>query len=61
MQRIVIMNERAVYTALIMLLSSTIALTEENPLLGTWKLKSFAREDSNWREIEPIGRCVLGQ
>ena len=38
------MNKRAAFTALMLLLSSTIALAEENPLLGTWKLKSFVRE-----------------
>ena len=38
------MNKRAAFTALMLLLSSTIALAEENPLLGTWKMKSFVRE-----------------
>jgi len=38
------MNKRAAFTALTLLLSSTIALAEENPILGTWKLKSFVRE-----------------
>src|SRR5262249_17359609 len=34
----------AAFTGLMLLLSPTIALAEENPLLGTWKLKSFFRE-----------------
>ena len=38
------MNLRAAFTGLMLLLSPTIALAEENPLLGTWKLKSFVRE-----------------
>jgi len=32
------------FTGLMLLLSPTIALAEENPLLGNWKLKSFVRE-----------------
>jgi hypothetical protein len=35
---------RPVFTGLMILLSSTIALAGENPLLGTWKLKSFVRD-----------------
>lgn len=31
-------------TGLVLLLSPTIAFAGENPLLGTWKLKSFVRE-----------------
>jgi hypothetical protein len=31
-------------TGLMLLLSSTISLARENPVLGTWKLKSFVRE-----------------
>ena len=38
------MNMRAAFTDLMQLLSSTIALGGENPVLGTWKLKSFVRE-----------------
>ena len=38
------MNKRAAFTALMLLLSPTIALAGENPVLGTWKLKSFVRE-----------------
>ena len=34
------MNMRAAFTALMLLLSLTIATAGENPLLGTWKLKS---------------------
>jgi hypothetical protein len=44
MQRIVVMKMRAAFTGLMLLLSPTIALAEENALLGTWKLKSFVRE-----------------
>ena len=33
-----------VLTGLVLLLSPTIALGEENPVLGTWKLKSSIRE-----------------
>ena len=40
----VAMNKRAVFTALILVMSPTIALAGENPVLGTWKLKSFVRE-----------------
>ena len=38
------MNNRAAFTALMLLLSPTIALAGENPVLSTWKLKSFVRE-----------------
>jgi len=38
------MNNRAAFTALMLLLSPTVALAGENPVLGTWKLKSFVRE-----------------
>jgi hypothetical protein len=38
------MNKRAAFTALMLLLSPTIALAGENSVLGTWKLKSFVRE-----------------
>jgi hypothetical protein len=38
------MNKRAAFTGLMLLLSSTIALADENPVLGTWKLKSWVRE-----------------
>jgi len=38
------MNKRAAFTALMLLLSPTIALADDNPILGTWKLKSFVRE-----------------
>jgi hypothetical protein len=31
-------------TGLALLLSPTVALAGENPVLGTWKLKSFVRE-----------------
>jgi hypothetical protein len=40
----VAMNKRAAFTALVLVLSPTIALAGENPVLGTWKLKSFVRE-----------------
>ena len=33
-----------VLTGLVLLLSPTIALGQENPVLGTWKLKSWIRE-----------------
>jgi Lipocalin-like domain len=38
------MNQRPAFTGLMLLLSSTVALAGENPVLGTWKLKSFVRE-----------------
>ena len=38
------MNKHLALTGLILLLSSTVAFAGENPLLGTWKLKSFVRE-----------------
>jgi len=38
------MNMRFAFTGLMLLLSSTIAFAGENPVLGTWKLKSFVRE-----------------
>jgi Lipocalin-like domain len=38
------MNMRPAFTGVMLLLSSTIALAGENPLLGTWKVKSFVRE-----------------
>jgi hypothetical protein len=38
------MNKCVAFTALMLLLSPTIALAGENPVLGTWKLKSFVRE-----------------
>jgi hypothetical protein len=44
------MNKRAAFTALMFLLSPTIALAGENPVLGTWKLKSFVREVTATRE-----------
>jgi hypothetical protein len=39
-----VMNRHAALTGLILLLLPTIALADENPVLGTWKLKSFVRE-----------------
>src|SRR6516225_9963767 len=44
MQRIVVMKMRAALTGLMLLLSPTFTLADENPLLGTWKMKSFVRE-----------------
>jgi len=38
------MNMHPAFTGLMLLLSSTVALAGENPVLGTWKLKSFVRE-----------------
>jgi Lipocalin-like domain len=38
------MNMRLAITGLMLLLFSTIALADENPVLGTWKLKSFFRD-----------------
>jgi hypothetical protein len=38
------MNRHAALTGLILLLLPTIALADESPVLGTWKLKSFVRE-----------------
>ena len=38
------MNMRLAFTGLILLLSSTITLAGDNPLLGTWKLKSVAHD-----------------
>jgi hypothetical protein len=38
------MNKRVAFTGLMLLVSPTIALAGESPLLGTWKLKSFVRE-----------------
>jgi hypothetical protein len=40
----VVMNKHVALTGLILLLFPTIALADENPILGTWKLKSFVRE-----------------
>jgi hypothetical protein len=40
----VAMNKRAAFTALMLVLSPTIVLAGDNPVLGTWKLKSFVRE-----------------
>jgi Lipocalin-like domain len=37
------MNKRVAFTAL-MLLCPTIALADENPIFGPWKLKSWVRE-----------------
>src|SRR5262245_14296397 len=38
------MMKRAAFIALMLLLSPTIAFAGENPVLGTWKLKSCVRE-----------------
>ena len=38
------MKMRFAFTGFMLLLSSTIALAGENPLLGTWKMKSWFRE-----------------
>ena len=38
------MDKHAAFTALMLLLSPAIALADENPVLGTWKLKSWVRE-----------------
>jgi hypothetical protein len=38
------MNMRLAFTGLILLLSSTITLAGDNPLLGTWKLKSVVHD-----------------
>jgi hypothetical protein len=38
------MNMCLAFTGLMLLMSSTIALAGENPLLGTWKMKSWFRE-----------------
>ena len=38
------MNVRVAFAGLMRLLSPTTTLAGENPLLGTWKLKSFVRE-----------------
>jgi len=38
------MNKRAGFTALMLILSPAIVIAGENPVVGTWKLKSFARE-----------------
>ena len=38
------MKKLAAFTGLLLFLSATVALAGENPLLGTWKLKSLVRE-----------------
>src|SRR5215475_14467955 len=38
------MNMRLAFTGLMLLLSSTITLAGDSPLLGTWKLKSIVHE-----------------
>ena len=35
------MKKLAAFTGLVLILSATVALAGENPVLGTWKLKSF--------------------
>jgi hypothetical protein len=43
-------------TGIALLLSPAIALADENPILGTWKLKSFAREVfATGEKINPFG------
>jgi hypothetical protein len=38
------MKSFAAITGLVVFLFSSVGLAGENPLLGTWKLKSFVRE-----------------
>jgi len=46
---------------LMLLLSPTIALAEENPLLGTWKMKSFVREvTATGEKINQMGEHPSG-
>ena len=55
------MNRRAAFTALILLLSPTTALAGENPVLGTWKLKSWVREIVGTGEkVNPLGEHPNG-
>jgi hypothetical protein len=55
------MNKRAAFTALMLLLSPTIALAGENPVLGTWKLKSFVREvTATGEKINQMGERPSG-
>ena len=55
------MKLRAAFTALMLLLSPTIALAEENPVLGTWKLKSFVREiTATGEKINQMGEHPSG-
>jgi hypothetical protein len=39
--------------AAIMVMATTAALAGDNPLLGTWKLKAFVRQDSSTGERRP--------
>jgi Lipocalin-like domain len=55
------MNKRAAFTALMLLLSPTIALAGENPILGTWKLKSMFREvTATGEKINQLGEHPNG-
>ena len=55
------MNKRAAFTALMLLLSPTIAFAGENPVLGTWKLKSFVREvTATGEKINQMGERPSG-
>jgi len=40
----IVVKKLAVFTRLLLFLSATVAPAGENPLLGTWKMKSFVRE-----------------
>jgi hypothetical protein len=39
-----VMNRFTAFTGLVLFLFSSVGLADENPLLGTWKLKSLVRE-----------------
>jgi hypothetical protein len=55
------MNKRAAFTALMLFLSPTIALAGENPVLGTWKLKSTVREvAATGEKIKQMGENPSG-
>lgn len=51
------MRKLAALTGLALLLSATVALAADNPILGTWKLKSFVREVAGTGEkIDDFGK-----
>jgi Lipocalin-like domain len=55
------MNMRLAFIGLMLLLSSTIALAGENPVLGTWKLKSIVHElTTTGEKIHELGEHPNG-
>ena len=53
--------KRTALAPLVLLLFPTIVLAGENPLLGTWKLKSFVREvTATGEKINPMGEHPSG-